>query len=87
MLIPPALATGNLDIITDAMVREVIVDSAGKATGVHYIDKPTRRDRVAKARVVILAAGTCETSRILLNSKSGRSPMVSPTPPDRWAGT
>jgi len=70
VLIPAALATGNLDIITDAMVREVIVGKDGKATGVHYIDKPTRRDMVAKAKVVILAASTCETSRILLNSKS-----------------
>ena len=70
VLIPPALATGNLDIITDAMVREIIVDSSGKATAVHYIDKTTRRDAVVKARVVILAASTCETSRILLNSKS-----------------
>lgn len=70
VLIPPALASGNLDIITDAMVREVIVDSSGKATGVHYIDKPTRKDAVAKAKVVILSASTCETARILLNSKS-----------------
>ncbi len=70
VLIPPALATGNLDIITDAMVREVIIGPDGKATGVHYIDKTTRRDVVAKARVVILAASTCETSRILLNSKA-----------------
>jgi choline dehydrogenase-like flavoprotein len=70
VLIPPALATGNLDVITDAMVREVIIGKDGKATGVHYIDKPTRSDRVAKARVVIIAGGTCETARILLNSKS-----------------
>jgi len=70
VLLPPALATGNLDIITDAMVREVVLDDSGKATGVHYIDKITRRDAIAKARVVILAASTCETSRILLNSKS-----------------
>ncbi len=53
------------------MVREVLRRHAtGKATGVHYIDKKTRRDAVAKARVVILAASTCETARILLNSKS-----------------
>lgn len=70
VLLPAALATGNLDIITDAMVREVLVDDSGKATGVHYIDKKTRKDTVAKARVVILAASTCETSRILLNSKT-----------------
>jgi len=70
VLIPPALATGNLDIITDAMVREIIVDGSGKATAVHYIDKTTRRDAVVNARVVILAASTCETSRILMNSNS-----------------
>ncbi len=70
VLLPPALATGNLDIITDAMVREILVDGGGKATGVHYIDKTTRRDAIAKARVVIIAGGTCETARMLLNSKS-----------------
>ena len=70
VLLPPALATGNLDIITDAMVREILVDGSGKATGVHYIDKTNRRDAIAKARVVIIAGGTCETARMLLNSKS-----------------
>lgn len=69
VLIPPALATGNLDIITDAMVREVLVGPDGRATGVHYIDKKTRRDCVVKARIVILAASTCETTRILMNSQ------------------
>jgi len=70
VLLPPALASGNLDVITDAMVREVVLDDSGKATGVHYMDKQTREDAVAKARVVILSASTCETARILLNSKS-----------------
>jgi choline dehydrogenase-like flavoprotein len=74
VLLPPALATGKLDIITDAMVREVLVDASGKATGVHYIDKVTRVDAIAKARVVILSASTCETARILLNSKSALFP-------------
>ena len=70
VLLPVALQTGNLDILTDAMVREIMVGPDGKATGVHYIDKKTRRDAVAKARVVIIAGGTCETARILLNSRS-----------------
>jgi choline dehydrogenase-like flavoprotein len=70
--IPPALATGNLDIITDAMVREVSVDAAGRATGVFYVDKKTRTDRHVRARVVVLAAGGCESARILLNSKSAQ---------------
>lgn len=74
VLIPPALATGNLDILTDAMVREVTVGPDGKATGVHYIDKRTRLDEHVKARVVILAASALESARILLNSKSSAFP-------------
>ena len=70
VLLPPAQASGNLDIITDAMVREVLLDSKGKAIGVHYLDKVTRIDSIARAKVVILSASTCETARILLNSKS-----------------
>jgi choline dehydrogenase-like flavoprotein len=70
VLLPPALASGNLDIITDAMVREVTLDDKGRATGVHYVDKVTRIDSIAKAKVIILSASTCETARILLNSKS-----------------
>ncbi len=72
--LPPALASGNLDIITDAMVREVSVDGSGKATGVYYIDKTTGKELRAKARVVVLAASGCESARILLNSKSAQFP-------------
>ncbi len=68
--LPPALATGNLTIVTNAMVREVMIDRKGRATGVHYIDKETRTDQEARADVVILAASACESARILLNSKS-----------------
>ena len=74
VLIPPALATGNLDIITDAMVREVTVNAQGRATGVHYIDRTTRLDEHVSARVVIVAASALESARILLNSKSGLFP-------------
>lgn len=74
VLLPPAMATGNCDIVNDAMVREVTVDSQGRATGVHYIDKRTRSDHHVKARVVVLAASACETARILLNSKSSQFP-------------
>lgn len=74
VLIPPALATGNLDIRTDAMVREVTVDAQGRATGVHYVDKTTRTDQWVGARVVILAASALESARILLNSKSASFP-------------
>jgi choline dehydrogenase-like flavoprotein len=74
VLLPPALATGNLDILTDAMVREVTVDARGRATGVNYIDKVSRQDRHASADVVVLAASACESARILLNSTSSTYP-------------
>lgn len=73
-LIPWAKATGNLTIQTGAMVYEVMLDATGKASGVRYIDKATGSHREAKGRVVVLAASTGETARILLNSKpNGRS--------------
>jgi choline dehydrogenase-like flavoprotein len=74
VLLPPAMATGNVTLITDAMVREVSVDAQGKASGVHYIDKITRADHHVTAKVVVLAASACETSRIMLNSKSSLFP-------------
>lgn len=74
VLLPPALATGNLTIVTNAMVREVTVDGNGRADGVQYIDRITRQDKRAEARVVILAASACESARILLNSKSSTFP-------------
>lgn len=72
--LPPALASGNLDVLTDAMVREVTVGPDGKATGVHYVDKKTGKEMHAGAKVVVLAASGCESARILLNSKSALFP-------------
>jgi choline dehydrogenase-like flavoprotein len=70
VLIAPALATGRLTLVTHAMAREVTVDQSGRATGVSFIDRTTGADRHASAKVVMLAASACETSRLLLNSKS-----------------
>jgi choline dehydrogenase-like flavoprotein len=73
--LPPAIATGKLDIRTNAMVYEVTLGRNGRASGVSYIDKATGRQRHAAARVVVLAASACESVRILLNSKSPRFPQ------------
>ena len=70
--LPPALATGNLDILSDAMVRNVTVNAEGKATGIAYVDRLTGEEHQVSARVVVLAASACESVRILLNSKSPR---------------
>ncbi|MEP6885616.1 MAG: GMC family oxidoreductase [Gammaproteobacteria bacterium] len=73
--LPPALKTGNLDIITDAMVYEVTLGRDGRANGVNFIDRISGKQRHAAARVVILAASACESVRILLNSKSAQFPQ------------
>ncbi|NIP98573.1 MAG: GMC family oxidoreductase, partial [Akkermansiaceae bacterium] len=74
MQLPPAHATGNLDIVVNAHAREVIIGPDGRATGVLYIDKTTRKEERVKAKAVVLAASSGETVRIMLNSKSGRFP-------------
>ena len=74
VLLPPAMATGRLHIITDAMAREVTVEDNGLASGVEYIDKQTDRENHVRARIVVLAASACESARILLNSKSSKFP-------------
>jgi len=70
VLLPPALATGKLTILTDAVVYEVEVGSNGLAKGVRWIDRKTGEHRGAGARAVVLAAGSCSSARILLNSTS-----------------
>ena len=75
VLLPPALATGRLTIVPNAMAREVTSDESGLATGVAYVDTGTRRENHVRARIVVLAASACETARLLLNSSSSRFPQ------------
>src|SRR6185295_17605243 len=74
VLIPPAQATGRLTVVANAMAREVTLDEAALANGVSYIDKNTGRENHVRARTVVLAASTCESARILLNSKPAKFP-------------
>lgn len=73
-LVKPAMQKGKVELYTHAMVREVITDDAGLATGVVYIDKKDLKEYKIGAKVVVLAASACETSRIMLNSKSKSHP-------------
>jgi choline dehydrogenase-like flavoprotein len=73
-LIKPATKTNNLDVIVNAMVREVLTDANGKATGVSYIAKDDLQEYQIRAKVVVLAASACESARLLLNSKSKNHP-------------
>ena len=74
VLIGPALKTGKLTLITNAMAREVTVGKDGLATGVSYVDKRTGTDRHVTAKVVVLAASACESARLMMNSRSAKFP-------------
>ena len=73
-LVIPALKTGNVDLVTNAMAREVLTDKEGLATGVSYVSKDDLQEYQVSGRTVILAASACESARLLLNSKSSRHP-------------
>ena len=75
VFITPAMETGRLTLVTNAMVREINIGPDGLATGVSYVDRNTLADMRANARVVVLAASALETARLLLNSKSSRFPQ------------
>lgn len=72
VLLPPALETGNLEIRNGAMVREVLTNGDGEATGVSYVNKEDGKEYQVKAGIVVLAASACESARLLLNSKSSQ---------------
>jgi choline dehydrogenase-like flavoprotein len=71
----PAVKTGNVTLINNAMAREVLTDQVtGLATGVSYVDREKLTEHTIKAKVVVLAASAGESARLLLNSKSDRHP-------------
>src|SRR6202167_878384 len=70
VMIPPAQATGRFTLITGAMAREIAVGKDGKAEAVAYIDKTTKSEKRVHARAFVVAASACESTRLLLNSKS-----------------
>jgi len=61
--------------VSDAVVSDIFVDPSGRAKGVHYIDGNTREHREVYAKVIVVAAATLESTRILLNSKSPARPQ------------
>ncbi len=74
-LIAPARDTGNMTLRPYSVVREVLLDEAtNRARGVRVIDAQTKEVMDFTARVVVLGAGTLDSTRILLNSKTGRYP-------------
>jgi choline dehydrogenase-like flavoprotein len=70
-LILPARDTGNLTVRPNSTVSEVLMDRrTNRASGVRVIDSHTKEVLDFNARVVVLAASTLESTRLLLLSKS-----------------
>lgn len=74
LLIPDAEKTGRLTSIANAVVREITTDKdTGLPDGCHFVDRLSRREMHVHARVIVLAAGTLESTRLLLNSQLANS--------------
>jgi choline dehydrogenase-like flavoprotein len=73
--LPDAARTGRFTLASDAVVSHLVMDDRGKASGVVFLDRDTHAEREARGRVVVLAASTLESTRILLNSRSRRFPQ------------
>jgi choline dehydrogenase-like flavoprotein len=71
-LLPAAERTGKLELRTNAVAKEVLVDDRGRARGVAYVDRQTKQEAEVYAKAVVVAASCVESARILLNSRSRR---------------
>ena len=72
--LPQAQATGNLELRTNAVAREILVDPQGRARGVAYVDRNTHQEKEVYAKAVVVAASCVSTAHILLNSRSRQWP-------------
>lgn len=73
--LPAAQATGNLTLVTDAVVEKLDYDPVtSRVTGVRWIDRKEGRRRSASARMVFVNAGSFNSVHLLLNSANETMP-------------
>ena len=73
--LPAARKTGNLTLVTDAIVHSIIQDpKTGKATGVRVIDRNTKEGKTYEAKIIFLNASAINSAAILLQSANEKSP-------------
>ena len=72
--LPEAEKSGNLEIRTNALAKNILTDENGRASGVAYVDRQTGQELEVYGKAVVVAASCIESARILLNSKSRRWP-------------
>ena len=73
--LPSAKTTGNLTLITDSIVAEVLLDKTGqKAIGVRVIDAHTKAVTEYYAKIIFLNASSIASTSIMLQTRSARFP-------------
>lgn len=73
--LPAAANTGNLTLVSDAMVSHLIYnDDSTKIKGVIYYDKQSGEQKEVHSKVVVLCASTIASTRIMLNSRNDVHP-------------
>jgi choline dehydrogenase-like flavoprotein len=73
--LPAAAATGNLTLLPDSIVTEVLFDEQNnRAKGVRVLNAHTRESTEYDSRILFLNASTIATAALLLNSTSRRFP-------------
>jgi choline dehydrogenase-like flavoprotein len=75
MIIPKLESAPNFTLRTHAAVHRVLLDSrTNRARGISFIDTTNGQEYEVEGRVVLLGAGSMESTRILLNSKTREHP-------------
>lgn len=73
--LPAAMKTGNLTLITDKIVYQVIFDDEkGKAVGVKAIDQNTKEEIEYFSKIIFLNASAINSAWIMMQSKSKTHP-------------
>ena len=73
--LPAAVKTGNLTVITDKIVYNIIFDDAkNKATGVRVIDQNTKEHEEYFSKIIFVNASSINSAWILMQSTSKRFP-------------
>lgn len=77
LLLPDAMATGNLTVVPNAIVRRLTADKkTGLVNGADFVDRHSHQELHVDARVVVLGASCLESTRLLLNSGIANSSGV-----------
>jgi choline dehydrogenase-like flavoprotein len=73
--LPSAERTGNMTLLPNQIVYELIYDNdKGRATGVRVLDAETGKQTDYFAKIIFLCASALGSAYIMLNSTSGRFP-------------